>query len=142
MRIITCETGTVRTEALTVPAGGAVAVAGVGVVPALAGFVSPLRTPFTLFHLFATPAAALYAWPPELDRLTASAAGALVVNLLVAHTMSAPNAGSARNYVLPVSVSAPIIHLPAHASKTSETPRTPKAPGAPGTRNGQFRGRM
>ncbi|MFD9498624.1 hypothetical protein [Streptomyces sp. NPDC060035] len=90
------------------------AVAGVGAVLALTGLDSPLRAPFALFHLFATPAAALSAWLPGMDRtgrLVVSASGSLAVNLLAAQALSALDSRSARNSVLIISVSALIIFL-------------------------------
>ncbi|MFE4667770.1 hypothetical protein ACFRI7_31040 [Streptomyces sp. NPDC056716] len=59
---------------------------------ALTGSDWALRGPFTLFFLFAAPAAALAAALSGLDpfgRLIASVAGAIVVNMLVAQTMLA-----------------------------------------------------
>ncbi|MFE2042784.1 hypothetical protein ACFXAZ_18020 [Streptomyces sp. NPDC059477] len=73
-------------------AGAATAVGGIGAVLALTGSDWPLRGPFTLFFLFAAPAAALAAALSGLDpfgRLIASVAGAIVVNMLVAQGMLA-----------------------------------------------------
>ncbi|MFD6279783.1 hypothetical protein ACFWFI_30100 [Streptomyces sp. NPDC060209] len=136
MRIINGEKGTPGADALPLLAGAAAAVAGVGATLALTGIDSPLRAPFTLFHLFATPAAALHAWLPGLEwtgRLTVSVAGSLMVDLLAAHALSASGSRSARNYVLIISVSALIVYLSA---------QLPKGRNAPKNRKRQFRSRM
>jgi hypothetical protein len=120
MRIISSETGSVRTDVSTVLAGCAVAVSGVGAVLALTGLASPLRAPFALFYLFATPAAALSAWLSGMEwtgRLVVSLAGSLAVNLLAAQLMSALDSRSARNGVLIISICALIIFLSAHLTK-------------------------
>ncbi|MFF3459938.1 hypothetical protein ACFYXH_37690 [Streptomyces sp. NPDC002730] len=84
----------VRTDLLPVLAGIAVAISGVGVALALADVQSPLRAPFILFFLFAGPAcgiAAALPRPAPAARATTAAAGALVIDLLVAQTRSSPH---------------------------------------------------
>ncbi|MER5896663.1 hypothetical protein [Streptomyces sp. NPDC001876] len=135
MRIISSETGSVRTDVLPVATGAAVAVAGVGAALAFSDFDSALRAPFALFHLFATPAAALSAWLAGMDRtgrLVVSVSGSLAVNLLAAQALTALDSRSARNSVLIISVAALIIFL---------SSRIPKARKDPGNRKSQFRTR-
>ncbi|WP_406001751.1 hypothetical protein [Streptomyces sp. NBC_00829] len=83
------------TDLLTVLAGAAFAVSGVGVGLALTGVQSPLRAPFILFFLFAGPACALAAALPRLDpaaRAAVAAAGAVVIDLLIAQLLSSSHA--------------------------------------------------
>lgn len=106
------------------------AVAGVGAAMALAGLDSPLRAPFALFHLFATPAAALSAWLPGMDRtgrLVVSVSGSLAVNLLAAQALSALDSRSARNSVLIISASALIIYLSSRIPKIWKDRRNRKS---------------
>lgn len=91
MQTISDRPTALRTDLLPVLAGAAAAVSGVGVTLALAGVESPLRAPFVLFFLFAGPACGLAAVLPRLEpaaRTTASAGGAVVIDLLVAQIRS------------------------------------------------------
>ncbi|MFF0064477.1 hypothetical protein ACFYRC_23580 [Streptomyces sp. NPDC005279] len=91
MRTIRDKPTTVRTDLPPVLAGVAVAISGVGVALALADVRSPLRAPFILFFVFAGPAcgiAAVLSRPAPAARAVTAAAGALVIDLLVAQTRS------------------------------------------------------
>ncbi|MFJ5263025.1 hypothetical protein ACIQAC_21410 [Streptomyces sp. NPDC088387] len=86
-------------------AGAATAVGATGAVLALLGSDSPLRGPFTLFFLLVAPAGAFAAALRGLDpfgRLLASAAGSVVVNMLVAQGMLATHHWSASGGIVAV----------------------------------------
>ncbi|MET7620938.1 hypothetical protein [Streptomyces sp. NPDC005408] len=94
MQTISNKPSAVRTDLLPALAGAACAVSGVGVALTLTGVESPLRAPFTLFFLFAGPAGGLAAALPRLDpaaRAAVAAAGAIVIDLLVAQSLKSPH---------------------------------------------------
>ena len=95
-------------------AGAATAVGAIGAVLALTGSDSPLRGPFTLFFLLAAPAAAIGAALRGLDpfgRLVASAAGAVVLDMLVAQAMLALHQWSVRGGIVAVTAISALILL-------------------------------
>jgi hypothetical protein len=104
----------------------------VGAALALADVDSPLRAPFTLFFLFAAPAAALAGALPRLDALTRTVVaviGAGALNLLVAQAMLATHVWSVRGGVLAVGMlsAAPLLTTLA------------RGPYGPGARGGHHR---
>ncbi|MEW2397662.1 hypothetical protein [Streptomyces sp. NPDC046862] len=95
-------------------AGVAVVVATTGAALALAGTGSPLRGPFTLFFLLATPGAALAAALRGLEpfgRAVASTAGAIALNLLVAQGMLATHSWSVRGGIVAVAAISSLVLL-------------------------------
>jgi hypothetical protein len=99
-------------------AGAATAVAGCGALLAFADSNSPLRGPFTLFFLLATPAAAIAAGLRALEpfgRLLTAVAGSVVVNMLVAQGMLAVHRWSVRGGLVAVTVLSALMLLPAVA---------------------------
>jgi uncharacterized membrane protein len=101
-------------ESLPLLAGAAVGVGGVGAVLALADITSPVRAPFTLFFLLVAPGAALAAALSSLDplsRAVIAAAGAVVVDLLVAQGMLALHLWSIRGGVGVVTVLSAVLFL-------------------------------
>ncbi|MFE0190398.1 hypothetical protein [Streptomyces sp. NPDC059008] len=91
--------------AVSLLAGVAAGIGGVGAVLALADIGSPLRAPFTFFFLLMAPAAAIAAALGRIDplgRAVAAGAGALAVDLLVAQAMLALHLWSVRGGVLAV----------------------------------------
>ncbi|MGW7055040.1 hypothetical protein [Streptomyces sp. NPDC054887] len=89
-------------DSLPALAGAALAVSAVGAVLAFADLASPLRAPFTLFFLLVAPGFAVGVGLRGLEplgRLVASAAGAVVLNLLVAQAMLATHVWSTRSGV-------------------------------------------
>lgn len=103
-------------ESLPLFAGAAVGVGAVGAVLALMDITSPVRAPFTLFFLLVAPGAALAAALGTLDplsRAVAGAAGAVVVDLLVAQAMLTLHVWSIRGGVgVVTAVSAALFLLP------------------------------
>lgn len=103
-------------ESLPLLAGAAVGTAGVGAALALADIGSPLRAPFTFFFLLVAPGAAVASALAGLDplsRAVIAAAGAVVVDLLVAQAMLALHLWSIRGGVAVVGVvSAALFLLP------------------------------
>ncbi|MFI6361094.1 hypothetical protein ACIBJF_53530, partial [Streptomyces sp. NPDC050743] len=95
-------------------AGAAVAAGGAGAVLAFTDVNSPLRGPFTLFFLLATPTAAIGAALHDLEpasRLVVALAGAFAVNLLVAQAMLAAHRWSPRGGVAAVAALSLLIFL-------------------------------
>ncbi|MFE7214156.1 hypothetical protein ACFU93_30155 [Streptomyces sp. NPDC057611] len=94
---------------------GAVAAGGVGAVLAFTDVNSPLRGPFMLFFLLASPAAAIGAALHGLEpasRLVVALAGAFAVNLLVAQAMLAAHRWSPSGGVAAVAALSLLMFLP------------------------------
>ncbi|MGW7364855.1 hypothetical protein ACWGI8_15845 [Streptomyces sp. NPDC054841] len=92
MQTIFTKPAVLRTDVLPALAGGALAASAVGATLALAGLESPLRAPFALFYLAVAPAAGLAAALRPMApaaRIPLSAAGAVLIDLLVAQSMRA-----------------------------------------------------
>lgn len=107
-------------DSLSLTAGAALGIGGVGVVLAFADIASPLRAPFTLFFLIVAPAAAIGAALPGVDPLSRpvlAVAGAVAVDLLVAQVMLAQQAWSARGGVVAVGVVSLLFFLLASARR-------------------------
>ena len=107
---------TISRESIPLLAGAAVGVGGVGAVLALAlaDIASPVRAPFTFFFLLAAPGAALAAALRSLDplsRVVIAAAGAIVVDLLVAQGMLALHMWSVRGGVAVVAALSAVLFL-------------------------------
>jgi uncharacterized membrane protein len=105
---------TISRESIPLLAGAAVGVGGVGAVLALADIASPVRAPFTFFFLLAAPGAALAAALRSLDplsRVVIAAAGAIVVDLLVAQGMLALHMWSVRGGVAVVTALSAVLFL-------------------------------
>lgn len=101
-------------------AGAAVAAGSVGAAFALFDLTSPLRAPFVLFFLIAAPGFALSHWLRGLDgwsRAVACAAGALVLDLLVAQAMLALHVWSIRGGVAAIGGVSALVFLSALARR-------------------------
>ena len=95
-------------------AGVAVVVAATGALLTIADADSPLRGPFTLFFLLATPGAALGAALRGLEpfgRAVAAIAGAVALNLLVAQGMLATHSWSDRGGIVAVAAISSLVLL-------------------------------
>ncbi|WP_405611239.1 hypothetical protein [Streptomyces sp. NBC_00076] len=107
-------------------AGAATAVAGCGALFAFADSDSPLRGPFTLFFLLATPAAAIAAGLRGLEpfgRLLTAVAGSVVVNMLVAQGMLAVHRWSVRGGLVAVTALSALVLLPSVVRRMRGTVR-------------------
>ncbi|MFS8203849.1 hypothetical protein ACLVWQ_34900 [Streptomyces sp. CWNU-52B] len=101
-------------DLLSLLAGAATTVAGVGAVLALADISSPLRAPFALFFLLAAPGTAVAAALRGLDpfgRVLASLSAAVAVNLLVAQGMLAVHRWSVPGAIATVAALSSLILL-------------------------------
>ncbi|MGG7574784.1 hypothetical protein [Streptomyces sirii] len=112
--------------AVSLLAGVAAGIGGVGAVLALADIGSPLRAPFTFFFLLMAPAAAIAAALGRTDplgRAVVAGAGALAVDLLVAQTMLALHLWSVRGGVLVVTAfSGAVLRWSALRQRSGRTP--------------------
>ncbi|MGW3818165.1 hypothetical protein [Streptomyces sp. NPDC005046] len=101
-------------DLLPLLAGAATVVAGVGAYLALADADSPLRGPFTLFFLLASPSFAIAAALRGLDplgRVLASVAGAVALNMLVAQGMLAVHRWSVPGGIVTVAALSSLVLL-------------------------------
>ncbi|MFF0163441.1 hypothetical protein ACFYRY_38830 [Streptomyces sp. NPDC005263] len=111
-------------------AGAATAVAGCGALFALADSNSPLRGPFTLFFLLATPAAAIPVGLRGLEpfgRLLTAVAGSVVLNMLVAQGMLAVHRWSVRGGLVAVTALSALLLLPSLVPRSRGTVRRPES---------------
>ncbi|MCX4991987.1 MULTISPECIES: hypothetical protein [unclassified Streptomyces] len=122
-------------DLLPLLAGAATVVAGVGAYLALADADSPLRGPFTLFFLLASPSVAIAAALRGLEpfgRVLASVAGAVTLNMLVAQGMIAVHRWSVPGGIVTVAALSSLILLLVSARRwrrRATAGRTPDASG-------------
>lgn len=105
---------------LPLVAGAMLGIGGVGVVLAFADIASSLRAPFTLFFLVVAPASAIAAALRGVDPLSRpvlAVAGAVALDLVVAHVMLALQTWSARGGVVVVGLLSLLLFLVACARR-------------------------
>ncbi|MFI2030025.1 hypothetical protein [Streptomyces buecherae] len=105
---------------LPLVAGAMLGIGGVGVVLAFADIASSLRAPFTLFFLVVAPASAIAAALRGVDPLSRpvlAVAGAVALDLVVAHVMLALQTWSARGGVIVVGLLSLLLFLVACARR-------------------------
>ncbi|WP_232109694.1 hypothetical protein [Streptomyces buecherae] len=105
---------------LPLVAGAMLGIGGVGAVLAFADIASSLRAPFTLFFLVVAPASAIAAALRGVDPLSRpvlAVAGAVALDLAVAHVMLALQTWSARGGVVVVGLLSLLLFLVACARR-------------------------